>query len=142
MTFPTVSKVEPFGEPSVQGCPDRLNDTFRFGYRIPDTNTVLASVEVPLSVVQQSIPQELSVKLSQNGAVIASLDLEGGAGCNGIMEVSLVQLVEELIEPHHLSMEEVKPSDLEVLLLKLESSARLVRAAMSSLKSSTELPFG
>jgi hypothetical protein len=135
MTFFTFPKVEPFGEPLAVGSSRRLSETFRFGYRTPGTNTVLASIEVPLSVIQQSIPQEMSVRLSENGAVIASFDLDGMVECNGIKEVSLVQLVEELVEPHRLSMEEIKASDLEALVLDLESSVQLVRAAISILKS-------
>ena len=60
-----------------------------------------------------------------------------GCGCRGIKEISLVQLVEELIEPRHLSMEEIK-SDLEELLRSLENSFQLVRTTVSALKSNEE----
>ena len=60
-----------------------------------------------------------------------------GCGCRGIKEISLVQLVEELIEPRHLSMEEIK-SDLEELLRSLENSFQLVRTTVSTLKSNEE----
>jgi hypothetical protein len=61
-----------------------------------------------------------------------------GCGCRGIKEISLVQLVEELIEPRHLSMEEIKASDLEELLRSLENSFQLVRTTVSTLKSNEE----
>ena len=50
----------------------------------------------------------------------------------------MVQLVEELIEPRHLSMEEIKASDLEELLRSLENSFQLVRTTVSTLKSNEE----
>jgi hypothetical protein len=62
----------------------------------------------------------------------------GVGGCRGIKEISLVQLVEELVESHHLSMEEIKASDLEKLLRSLENSFQLVRTTVSTLKSSEE----
>ncbi|MCP3402792.1 MULTISPECIES: hypothetical protein [unclassified Bradyrhizobium] len=141
MTFPALP-FEPFGELLTSaGC---LTQMFRIGYRISGTDTVLTFTEVPFSVVRQWIPQEISVSVSlrQNGGLIASLELGETAERNVLKEVSLVQLVQELIEPHRLSMEEVKTSDLDVLLLALESSAQFVRTAISTLKSNKDPPCG
>ena len=110
----------------------------RFGYRLAGTDIILAAIEVPLCVVQQSIPQEVQLRLNQDGTIVASPSFDGAGRCRGIKEISLVQLVEELIEPHHLSMEEIKASDLEKLLRSLENSFQLVRTTVSTLKSNEE----
>ena len=117
----------------------RANEMLRFGYRVAGTDTILTAIEVPLCVVQQSIPQKvLLLRLNQDGTIVASPDFDGVGGCRGIKEISLVQLVEELIEPRHLSMEEIKASDLEELLRSLENSFQLVRTTVSALKSNEE----
>ena len=136
MTFPAFLKVEPFGEPAASGASGRSSEMIRLGYRTSDAKAVLAAIEIPLSVVRQSIPQEVSVRLSPDSAIIASLDLDGVDECKGIKTVSLVQLIEELVEPDHLSMEEIKASELQALLRGLENSIHLVRAAISTLMSS------
>lgn len=142
MTFRVSPQAEPFGQPSAAEPSGNSSEMFRFGYRIPGTHTVLAAIEIPLSVVLQSIPQEMSVGLSQNGAVVARINIDQLGECCGIKEVSLVQLVEELIEPHRLSLEEFKASDLEVLLRTLEGSIQLVKTAISTLRSSEQPPRG
>jgi len=134
VTLPVFPEAEPFGEPSSLEASGLKGEMFRFGYRVPGTETVLTAIEVPFSVIQQSIPQEVSVRLNQYGAIIASLDFDGMDECKGIKEVSLVQLVEEFIEPRHLSMEEIKSSDLEALLRSLECSIQLVRTTISTLE--------
>ena len=137
MSFSAFPKVEPFGEPSSLSASGHANEMLRFGYRLAGTDTILAAIEVPLCVVQQSIPQEVLLRLNQNGTIVASPSFDGVGGCRGIKEISLVQLVEELIEPRHLSMEEIK-SDLEELLRSLENSFQLVRTTVSTLKSNEE----
>ena len=137
MSFSAFPKVEPFGEPSSLSVSGPANEMLRFGYRVAGTDTILAAIEVPLCVVQQSIPQEVLLRLNQNGTIVASPSFDGVGGCRGIKEISLVQLVEELIEPRHLSMEEIK-SDLEELLRSLENSFQLVRTTVSTLKSNEE----
>jgi len=138
MSFSAFPKVEPFGEPSSLSASGHANEMLRFGYRLAGTDTILAAIEVPLCVVQQSIPQEVLLRLNQNGTIVASPSFDGVGGCRGIKEISLVQLVEELIEPRHLSMEEIKASDLEELLRSLENSFQLVRTTVSTLKSNEE----
>jgi hypothetical protein len=138
MTFSAFSKVEPFGEPSSLSVSGPANEMLRFGYRVAGTDTILAAVDVPLGVVQQSISQEVAVRLNKDGTIVASLNVDEAGEGKGIKVVSLLQLVEELIEPRHLSMEEIEASDLKELLRSLESSFLLVRSAVSALKSNEE----
>jgi len=50
--------VEPFVESSRLRDTEHSNEMLRNGYRIAGTDTVLSVIEIPLSVVQQSVPRE------------------------------------------------------------------------------------
>jgi hypothetical protein len=138
MSSAAFPKVEPFSDSLTLRASGRSNEMVRFGYRVAGTEAVLAAIEVPLSIVQQSIPREVSARLSQDGTIVASLDFDGFGGRRDIKEISLVQLVKELIEPDRLSMEEIKASDLDPLLRSLESSIQLVRTTISNLSANDE----
>jgi hypothetical protein len=76
--------------------------------------------------------------LSPDGTVTASLDFNELGGWTDIKEISLIKLVEGLLEPHRLSMEEIKASDLDTLLRSLEASIHLVNTAMAALNARGE----
>jgi hypothetical protein len=134
MSSPEFPTLEPFGEALCLKGFGHSNEMIRFGYRIAGTDTVLSAIEVPLSVVQQSVPRELSVCLRPNGAVTVSLEYSGRE--TDFREVSLVELVQELLHPDRLRMEEIKTSDLEVLLRNLEASIKLIEVRMVQPKAS------
>lgn len=131
LSFREWLEIEPFAEASApigSGPPNRMH---RFGHRIAGTGTVLAIIEIPLSIVLRSIPIEVTTRLTPNGAIRTNLHLNE----RGIQETPLLQLVEELLEPRALAMEEVCLSDLEALLQSLETSIQHVTAAMAAMSS-------
>jgi len=75
----------------------------------------------------------VSARLSPNGTIIASLEFKEFRRSTDLKEVPLAQLVDELLEPHNLSLEEIRAPDLEALLRSLEASIQLVKAAMADL---------
>lgn len=126
-------EIEPFGEaPRSNDC-GNSSEMLRYGYRVVGTDTVLAAIDVPLSVVQQSVPRVLSARLSPNGIVTTSLDFNELGRKSDVNEISLVALVEGLLDPHRLFMEEIKAADLSHLLRNLEASLLLVEAATAAL---------
>ncbi|KGT74554.1 hypothetical protein MA20_37860 [Bradyrhizobium japonicum] len=129
MSFEEWLEIEPFGEASALSGPSgRMH---KFGHRIAGTDTVLATIEIPLNIVLQSIPTEVTTRLLPSGAIRANLDLNE----RGIQETPLMQLVEELLEPRALAMEEVNLLDLEALLQSLETSIQHVKTAMAAMSS-------
>ena len=129
------AQVEAFGEILHLNDRGHSDETLRFGYRFAGTDTVLTSIAVPLSVVQQILPQEVSVRLDPNGTIYVSLELRELGGSAHFEEFSLVRLVEQLLESRNLTMEEIEASELETLLRTFEASIRLVKAALANVKS-------
>lgn len=127
-------QVEPFGEVLRFNDAGHSNKILRFGYRCAGTNTVLASIAVPLAVVQRILPYEVSARLDPSGTIYVSLELRELGGSAHFEEISLVHLVEQLLESHNLSMEEIEASELETLLRTFETSIQRVKAALANVK--------
>ncbi|MBR1187356.1 hypothetical protein [Bradyrhizobium sp. AUGA SZCCT0160] len=127
-------EVEPFGEVYHLNDAGHSNEVLRFGYRVAGTDTVLASIAVPLSVVQRALPREVSARLDPNGTIYVSLELDELGGSAHFEEITLVRLVEQLLESRNLSMEEIEASELETLLWTFEASIQLVKAALANVK--------
>ncbi|UFW90519.1 hypothetical protein BjapCC829_19085 [Bradyrhizobium barranii] len=136
MSFREWLEIEPFVEASAQSGFGPLSRMHKFGHRVAGTDTVLATVEIPLSTVLQSIPIEVTMRLTPSGAIRTNLHLNE----RGIQETPLIQLVEELLEPRVLAMEEVSLSDLETLRRSLEASIQLVSAVTAALGSPRDCP--
>jgi hypothetical protein len=129
MAFREWLEIEPFGEASAQNGFGPTSRMHRFGHRIAGTDAVLATIEIPLSIVLQSIPIEVTTRLAPSGAIRTNLHLNE----RGIQETPLIQLVKELLQPRALVMEEVRLSDLQALQRSLETSIQLVSAVTAAL---------
>lgn len=134
MSAVKLPEVEMFGEVHHLNDAGHSNEVLRFGYRVAGTDTVLASIAVSLSVVQGTLPREVSARLDPNGTIYVSLELHELGGSAYFEEISLVRLVEQLLESRNLSMEEIEASELETLLLTFETSIQLVKAALANVK--------
>jgi hypothetical protein len=72
MSAVKLPEVEMFGEVHHLNDAGHSNEVLRFGYRVAGTDTVLASIAVPLSVVQGTLPREVSARLDPNGTIYVS----------------------------------------------------------------------
>lgn len=124
-----IPALEPFGEILSTTGTGLSGEVVRFGYRIAGTDTVLSSIEVPLAVVQESIPRELAIYLDPRGLVTASVECRTSE--TEFRAVSLVDLVRQLLHADRIRMEEIGMSDLEALLHVLKISIQLVEAKMA-----------
>ncbi|WP_316224864.1 MULTISPECIES: hypothetical protein [unclassified Bradyrhizobium] len=128
--------LEPFVEFPGHPCPGRASDAFRFGYRCKQTGVPFATIEIPASMVAQSVRLKASVRVTTDGKVVAESEIPNDYGALGRSSetVSLVQLIEETLHVDNLRMEEASPRELNSLLQELEISIQRVKTALAAMQ--------
>ncbi|HVR59562.1 MAG TPA: hypothetical protein VMT72_22345 [Pseudolabrys sp.] len=128
--------IEPFIERLGLHQARRSDGAYRFGYRAVGTENVVASVEIPTTLVEEMIlcGSRLSVRLTPDGQVIPELSFQNHAA-SSIEKWSgplpLDRLISAALAPQNLHMEEATTEELATLLKRLEDSASLVKAMLT-----------
>jgi hypothetical protein len=129
-------EIEPFVERDSLRPIYASDSPYRFGYRVVGTDTVVAAIEIPASLVFKEISSRLrlSCRLTPDGNVAPEVSFQGDFSCSTAASASprpIDQLVISALAPEDLRMEEATIADLVVLLQRLKDSADLVRSALT-----------
>ena len=131
----TSFELEPFMEPA--HTKGRVNGSaYRFGYRILGTEQVVSAVEVPASIVENTILQGalLSARSSPDGTITSQMSISYSANASSTREAKPIdELVRNAIDLDNLRMEEATAADLNTLLERLERSVSFVRDAIDQI---------
>jgi hypothetical protein len=128
--------LEPFIECPGLHSARQPDGSYLFGYRAVETQNVIASVEIPIRLVEDVILRgsKLSVRLTSDGQVVSELSFRNHAA-SSIEKWSgplpLDQLICVALAPNNLRMEESTTEELTTLVQRLEDSAKLARAALA-----------
>ncbi|MFK4525273.1 hypothetical protein ABIF90_003254 [Bradyrhizobium japonicum] len=106
----------------------------RVGYRADGADSILASVELPVEVLEQEIVSslELVTTISPSGEIVSQI-----FGSSGLVlerprsTASIDRLVSQTVGSDNLRLEELPTSELSGLLRSLEASIEHVRAALA-----------
>lgn len=111
------------------------DDLYRLGYRVSETGTVVAAIEIPARLLEEAISSNLtsSCRLTPDGNLISELSFEYGNAPAGISisPMPLDQLIRATLNPQNLHMEEATIADLRAMLQRLEESTRAVRDTLA-----------
>jgi hypothetical protein len=129
-----ITSVEFFGERGSVDHSMHFGEVLRFGCRLSGTDTVLTFTEVPLSVVLAAVRRQVTARLTPDGMIVASLDFDSCRPSQDVEVTPVLQLVEALVEPAALLLEETKTSDLTTLLQILQQAIRMIEAAQSGVE--------
>jgi hypothetical protein len=114
--------------------------TSNIGYRDVLTGQVVASVEIPIELIERTVLAEVSVEiaLSSKGHIAAAAS--GGASvCSSAMKtVSIDNLVEAFLDSDNLQKEEATERELSELLQRLQKSVQAVQHALALLRQTTD----
>lgn len=122
-------------EPFIDLPDSRAENVFRFGYRSTRTGATFALVRIPSALMADAIPLLVSTRLTSDGTIIARAeicDLRQEMLNKGYNEVSLAQLVDQLLNVDSLRMDEIGKRELNTLLRELENSVQRVRATLAA----------
>jgi hypothetical protein len=125
-------QLEPFAE--IAG------DAYRFGYRAIGTDDCLSAIDVPTSIVEQAVltRASLAARVGPDGTVISLMlmsHFRGSVPDVSTDVASIEVLVQRAVNVENLRREEATVADLNTLLRRLEDSVRLVKSAISQMKS-------
>ncbi|MET4418850.1 hypothetical protein [Bradyrhizobium sp. RT3a] len=111
------------------------DDLYRLGYRVSETGTVVAAIEIPAWLLEEAISSNLtsSCRLTPDGSLISESSFEYGKACAGIgiSPMPLDQLIRATLAPQNLHMEEATAANLRTMLQRLEESTSVVREALA-----------
>ena len=111
------------------------DDLYRFGYRVSETGTVVAAIEIPARLLEEAISSNLtsSCRLTPDGNLISGSSFEYGKASaeRRISQVPLDQLIRTTLAPHNLHMEEATIADLRIMHERLEESISVVRETLA-----------
>lgn len=124
----------PLPKPFVEQVAFTDGRLLRIGYRADGVETILASVELPVEVLEQEIAGglELVTTISPSGEIVSQIF--GSSGL--VLErprsiVSIDRLVSQTVDRDSLRLEELPASELNGLLRSLEESIEHVRTALA-----------
>ena len=123
-------------EPFIDLPDSRAESAFRFGYRCTQTGETLVAVRIPRTMLADAVPLQASAHLTSGGTIITRAeisDLRQGIPHNGYNEVSLAQLVQQVLNVDSLRMDEVGRHELKTLLRELENLVQRVRATLATI---------
>ena len=132
MNHSQMVQLEPFAE--IAG------DAYRFGYRAIGTDDCLSAIDVPTSIVEQAVltRASLAARVGPDGTVISLMlmsHFRGSVPDVSTDVASIEVLVQRAVNVENLRREEATVADLNTLLRRLEDSVRLVKSAISQMKS-------
>jgi len=113
--------------------------TSNVGYRDASTGQVVASIEVPVELIERTVLANVSVEiaLSADGE-IASAAHGRASDCSSLKKiVSVDDLVEAFLADSNLHMEETTEKELRTLLERLKKSVRAVQRTITLLERAT-----
>jgi hypothetical protein len=104
----------------------------RVGYRAAGLNQIMASIELPIQVLEQAVTSglELSSIVTPAGEIVCHIFGSSQSSANLRSATSIDTLVAQTVSPNNLRLEEVSTTDLGPLLKSLESAIEHVRAAL------------
>ena len=130
MTKARPSSAKPFVE-QVSLAEGRI---LRIGYRADGVGSILASVELPVEVLEQEIASylELVTTIRPSGEVVSQVFGSSGLALEGPhSSVPIDRLVLQTVDSNSLRLEELPTSELSGLLRSLEASIEHVRTALA-----------
>ena len=130
MTNARTPSIKPFVE-QVSLIDRRL---LRVGYRADGADSFLASVELPVELLEHEIVGglELVTTISPSGEIVSQIFGSSGLVLEGPHStVSIDRLVSQTVDSDNLRLEELPTSELSGLLRSLEASIEHVRTALA-----------
>ncbi|WP_027582039.1 hypothetical protein [Bradyrhizobium sp. Ai1a-2] len=124
----------PLAKPFVEQVSITDGRLLRIGYRADGVESILASVELPVEVLEQQIADglELVTTISASGEIVSQIFGSSGLALEGARSiVSIDSLVSQTVDADSLRMEELPVSELNGLLRSLEASIEHVRTALA-----------
>ncbi|WP_128970827.1 hypothetical protein [Bradyrhizobium tropiciagri] len=108
------------------------------GYLDVSTGRVVASLEVPLGLIERAVLANVSVEiaLAGDGRIASSVAGEASAYSSAVKTVSIDHLIQEFLAGDNLRLEETTQAELRTLLNRLQDSARAVQRAIASFERS------
>lgn len=107
--------------------------TFRIGYRVDRIGSILASVELPIDVLEQEIAGglELVTTISPSGEIVSQILGSSGLTLEGAYSIiSIDRLNPQTVDNNNLRLEELPASEPSGLLRSLETSKLETRHAL------------
>ncbi|MGY4154320.1 hypothetical protein ACVINW_000162 [Bradyrhizobium sp. USDA 4461] len=104
------------------------------GYLDVSTGRVVASLEIPLGLIEHAVLANVSVEiaLAGDGRIASSVAGEATACTSVVKTVSIDHLIQEFLAGDNLRLEETTQAELRTLLNRLQDSARAVQRAIAS----------
>lgn len=108
------------------------------GYVDVSTGRVVASLEVPLELIERAVLANASVEIALAGDGRIASSVAGGATVcsSAVKTISIDQLIQGFLTSSNLRMEETTQAELRTLLKRLQDSARAVQHAIASFERS------
>lgn len=112
----------------------RPNGRFaRVGYRAAELDLILASVELPIQVLEQAVTSglELSTTVTPAGEIVSHVFGSSQSALSDIRSATSIDtLVSQTVSPNNLRLEEASTTELSELLKSLELAIEHARAAL------------
>jgi hypothetical protein len=107
--------------------------TLNIGYRDAPTGQVVASIEIPLELIERAVLTRVSVEiaLSADGEIVSTANGVTFACSSARKTISVDKLVEMFLDRKNLHMEEATDRELGRLLNRLQNSVQAVQRAIS-----------
>jgi hypothetical protein len=124
----------PFPKPFAERVSFTDGRLLRIGYRAHGIESTLASVELPVEVLEQEIAGglELVTTISSSGEIVSQVFGSSGLALEGPRSIiSIDRLVSQTVDRDSLRLEELPASELDGLLRSLEASIEHVRTALT-----------
>lgn len=124
----------PLAKPFVEQVSFTDGQLLRIGYRADGVDSILASVELPVEVLEREIAGglELVTTISASGEIVSQIFGSSGSVLEGARSiVSIDRLVLQTVDKDSLRLEELPASELNGLLKSLEASVEHVRTALA-----------
>ena len=108
------------------------------GYLDVSTGRVVASLEVPLELIERAVLANVSVEiaLAGDGKIASSVAGEASVCWSAVKTVSIDRLIQEFLAGDNLRLDETTQEELRMLLKRLQDSARAVQRAIASFERS------
>ncbi|WP_431014897.1 hypothetical protein [Bradyrhizobium pachyrhizi] len=109
-------------------------ETSNVGYVDASTGKVVASLEIPLELIERAVLANVSVEIVLAGDGKIASSIAGGASVcpTASRTVSIDHLVQGFLTSNNQYMEETTQAELRTLLERLQESARAVQRAIAS----------
>lgn len=124
----------PSAKPFVEQIALTEGRLIRIGYRADAVGSILASVELPVELLEQEVVGglELVTTIRPSGEIVSQIFGSSGSALEGACSiVSIDRLVSQTVDRDNLRLEEVPAGELSGLLRSLEASIEHVRTALA-----------